>query len=272
MRSMLTTLVTTCAVCAAAQTTALAQPADPNAQPPLPPPPPADVAPAVDAPTVTPVTVEATTTTPVSTGYVALDGVDTLSYAWGDPHLASGIGISTSLGGGVAGFTDKTMRNATSDVGGLWDLRVTLGTRLPLAVDLSYIGSATGLKGFSGRRNGNLIGTTVEGAIRWNVLPHAPFTPYIFGGAGWTRYDVTQNNVTLADSGMNPSDNLLEFPAGVGFAWRAYGFTADVRGTYRQTMDQNLVLKSPLGAVTNNSDDFAPMHSWEASAAVGYEF
>jgi opacity protein-like surface antigen len=242
MRSLLTTLVTTCAVCAAAQAPALAQPAPPAPvpadpasppPPPLPPPPPAD-APSVDSPAVTPVT-------PTSTGYANLDDVDALSYEWGDPRLASGIGVATSLGGGVSGFQDKAMRNATSNVGGLWDLRITLGTRLPLAIDLGYIGSATGLRGLASR-NGTLIGTTVEGALRWNILPHAPFTPYLFGGAGWTRYDVTQSNVTLADSGMNASDNLIEFPSGIGFAWRAYGFTADVRGTYRYTMDQNLVL------------------------------
>jgi hypothetical protein len=258
MRTLLTTLLTTCAVCA----TASAQPAPP--QPPLPPPPPADATPTVDTPT-TPVTPVA------STGYTTLDDVDALSYDWNDPRVSSGIGISTSLGGGVAGFQDKTLRNATSNVGGLWDLRVTLGTRLPIALDVSYVGTATGLRGLG--RGGNLIGTTVEGAARWNVLPHAVFTPYIFGGAGWTRYDVTQNNVSLSDAGMNPSDNLIEFPMGLGFGWRAYGFTADLRGTYRYTMDQNLILKNPTGIVTpSSSDDFAPMHSWEASAALGYEF
>lgn len=261
MRSLLTTLLTTCAVCA----TAAAQPAPP--QPPLPPPPPADAPASVDAPSATPVTPVA------STGYASLDDIDALSYDWNDPRVASGIGISTSLGGGVAGFQDKTLRNATSDVGGLWDLRVTLGTRLPIALDVSYVGTATGLRGLAGRRSGNLIGTTVEGAARWNMLPHAAFTPYVFGGAGWTRYDVTQNNVSLSDAGMNPSDNLIEIPAGLGVSWRAYGLTADVRGTYRYTMDQNLILKNPTGTVTStNSDDFAPMHSWEASAAIGYEF
>lgn len=252
-------LLTTFAVCAAARATAFAQ--APPQQPPLPPPPPADATPTVDAPT----------TTPVSTGYVPLDDVDTLGYTWHDARVPSGVGISTSLGGGVAGFTDKTMRSVTSNVGGLWDLRFTFGTRLPLALDLSYVGSATGLNGFAGRA-GTLIGTTVEGALRWNLLPHAPFTPYVFGGVGWTRYSVTNNNVTLSDTGMNSTDDLLEIPAGLGLTWRAYGLTADVRGTYRRTMDQNLVLQSPGGVVIGRNDDFAPMHSWEASAALGYEF
>ncbi|HET9620701.1 MAG TPA: hypothetical protein VFP84_05020 [Kofleriaceae bacterium] len=293
MRSLIKTLLTSAAVCAAAQATAFAQPtpapapaadpyvptaapapvpADPNAAPPLPPPPVEGAVP-VDAPVTTSTSTSTTTTTTTTTGNdLTLGYVPNDSYAWYDPRFSSGIGVSTTLGGGVAGFTDKAMRNATSDVGGLWDLRVSLGTRLPIGLDVSYVGSATNLRGLAGR-NGTLIGTTVEAALRWNILPHAPFTPYIFGGAGWSRYDVTQNNTTLADSGMNPNDDLIEFPAGLGLSWRAYGFVADVRGTYRATLEQNLVLKNPVGVVApNNSDNFAPMDSWEASAALGYEF
>lgn len=195
---------------------------------------------------------------------------NTRTYAWRDNGVPSGIGISTILGGGVVGFTDKTMRNTTADVGGLWDLRVTIGSHLPLALDVSYIGTATNLHGLPASRSGTLLGTTVEGALRYNILPHAPVTPYIFGGVGWTRYDVTETNVSLSDSGMNDKDNLLEFPMGVGFAYRMAGFVADVRGTFRAATDQNLVLKNTV--VNPTSDDFAKMHTWEASAALGYEF
>ena len=193
-------------------------------------------------------------------------------YSWYEPSLPSTIGISTILGGGVTGFTDKTMRSTTSDLGGLWDLRVTLGSHLPLALDIGYVGSATNINGLPAGNKGTLIGTTVEGAIRWNVLPHFAWTPYVFAGMGWQRYDVTQTSVSLSDSGMNSQDNLLEFPMGAGIAWRTNGFVADVRGTFRATTDQNLVLTNGATTLTPTSGDFAKMHSWEASAALGYEF
>lgn len=196
------------------------------------------------------------------------------SYAWTDGRLRSGIGISAILGGGVTGFTDKTMRNTTSTVGGLWDLRVTLGSHVPLAVDLGYVGSATNINGLFGGRSGTLLGTTAEGALRFNMLPHFAFNPYVFGGVGWQHYNVTGTNVTLSDSGINENDNLLEFPVGLGMGYRANGFVVDVRGTYRIVRDQDLVLKDPAfpATIAPTTSDFAPMNTWEASAAVGYEF
>jgi hypothetical protein len=201
---------------------------------------------------------------PVNEGY---------GYAsWSEPALRSGIGVSTILGGGVTGFTDKMMRNTTSNVGGLWDLRVTIGSHLPLALDLSYVGSATNINGLPSGNRGTLIGTAAEAALRWNMLPHFVWTPYVFAGVGWQRYDVTQTSVSLTDSGMNDHDNLLEFPLGVGMAYRMAGFVFDVRGTFRATTDQNLVLRTLPTTITPTSDNFAPMHTWEASAALGYEF
>jgi hypothetical protein len=219
-------------------------------------------------------TAATTSTSPTAGALVVADqGYDDdnqLSYAWSDRRMQSGIGIATILGGGVTGFTDKTMRNTTSDVGGLWDLRVTIGSHIPLALDVSYIGTASNLRGLPTGKSGTLLGTTVEGALRYNILPHAPVNPYIFGGVGWQRYDVTETNVTLSDSGMNDKDNLLEFPMGAGIQYRMGGFVGDIRGTFRATTDQNLVLKN--ASVNPTSGDFAEMHTWEASAAVGYEF
>jgi len=197
---------------------------------------------------------------------------DPYSYAWREPGLQSGIGVSTIIGGGVTGFTDKTMRNTTSDVGGLWDFRLTIGSHVPIALDLSYVGSATNINGLPTGRKGTLVGTTAEAALRYNLLPHFPWTPYIFAGVGWQRYDVTQTNVSLSDSGMNDHDNLLEFPVGGGLAYRMAGFVFDLRGTFRATTDQDLVLTRPVLASSPTSDDFAAMHTWEASAALGYEF
>jgi hypothetical protein len=192
------------------------------------------------------------------------------SYAWYEPMMPSGIGVSTIAGGGVAGFTDRTMRSTTSDVGGAWGLKVAIGSHLPLALELGYTGSATNINGLPTGAKGTLIGSTAEGAVRWNVLPHLPVTPYLFAGVGWQRYDVTETTVSLSDSGMNDHDNLLVFPVGTGVAYRVGGFVADLRGTFRAATDEDLVLTGTRFPTANNN--FAAMHTWEASAALGYEF
>ena len=194
-------------------------------------------------------------------------------FEWHNPNLRSGIGVSTLLGGGVVQFTNSAMRNTTSNLGGLWDLHVTFGTHLPLALDLAYVGTATHIAGLPTGNTATLIGSVAEGTLRWNVLPRLTWTPYVFGGVGYQRYDVTGNNVTLSDSGMNSSDNLLSVPAGVGFVWRGNnGLVADVHGTYRFTWFQDLVLNSGAPITSTSSNDFVKLNNWEASASIGYEF
>ena len=117
------------------------------------------------------------------------------SYAWTDPNLATGIGVGLIIGGGIMGFTDSDMRDIVSnEIGGQWDARVTIGTHIPIAIDLQYQGTAQSLQTFSGFDNGTLIGTALEGMLRWNILPHYDWNPYIFGGLGWQNYDVTDQN------------------------------------------------------------------------------
>lgn len=249
-----------------------AQPTDTPAIPPATTP---DASPPVD-PSAPPLPPDTTATTapppvPVTDTGATLDDGGVYSYSWYEPLLPSGIGVSTILGGGVAGFTDKQMRATTSDLGGLWDLRVTIGSHLPLALELGYVGTATNIDGLPAGNKGTLVGTTAEAALRWNMLPHFAWTPYLFGGAGWSRYDVTQTHVSLSDSGMNDHDNLLVFPMGAGIAWRTNGFVADLRGTFRAATDEDLVLKNS-SVPSTSSNDFVPMHTWEAGAAVGYEF
>ena len=215
------------------------------------------------APAPDPVTVEPTTES----------NTDMFGFEWHNPNLMSGIGISTTLGGGVVQFTDSTMRGTTSNIGGLWDLHVTFGSHLPLALDLAYVGTATHIAGLPSGNTGTLIGSAAEGTLRWNVLPRLSWTPYVFGGVGYQRYDVTQTSVSLSDSNMNSSDNLLSVPAGLGFVWRGNnGLVADVHGTYRFTWFQDLVLKNGAPITTTSSSDFVKLNNWQASAAIGYEF
>jgi hypothetical protein len=198
---------------------------------------------------------------------------DMFAFNMHNPRLRSGIGVSAMIGGGVVQFTNSTMRDTTSNLGGLWNLHVTFGTHLPLALDLAYVGSATHISGLPNGDTRTLLGSAAEGTVRWMVLPNYAWTPYVFGGVGYQRYDVKGGNVSLSDTGMNSSDNLLSVPAGLGFVWRGNnGLVADIHGTYRFTWFQDLVLKNgaPIGASGSNS--FVSLNNWEASAAIGYEF
>jgi opacity protein-like surface antigen len=187
-------------------------------------------------------------------------------YSWNEPWMQTGIGVGVMLGGGISGFTDDGMRDVvTSDIGGLWDLRLTIGSHIPIGIDLSYVGTAYQLETLSGIDNGTLIGTAFEATVKWNILPHYLLNPYIFAGVGWQRYDVTDANFSTAASGMRDDDDVVEFPFGAGFQYRDFsGLVVDVRGTFRATDDSSL-LRDPDG-------DFADLHTWEVSAGIGYEF
>ncbi|MBX3155050.1 MAG: outer membrane beta-barrel protein [Deltaproteobacteria bacterium] len=189
-----------------------------------------------------------------------------LSYGWHDPRLMSGIGIGVIVGGGITGFTSQAMRDIVSnDVGGQWDARVTIGTHIPIALDLQYQGTAQSLQTLSGFDNGTLIGTALEGMARWNILPHFSFNPYIFGGLGWQNYNVTNRNFSRAATGLASSDNSLSIPLGAGLSWRdGSGLVADLRGTFRFAADQDLLLE-PNGSQ-------ADLWTWGVSAQIGWEF
>lgn len=182
--------------------------------------------------------------------------------------LGSEVGISVTAGGGVTGFTDKAMRDVVgSSAGGLWGLRLTYGSHMPFAVDINYAGTAANINALTGSHSGTLIGTTLEAAVRYNILPDLAWNPYVFAGMGWQRYDVTGTSVHLWDSGMTSSDNSAVFPFGAGIAYRARsGLVVDVHGTFRLNVNPGLVL---AGDTSNN---YVPMHTWEASGGVGYEF
>ncbi len=188
------------------------------------------------------------------------------SYAWNEPRMQTGIGVGFILGGGIAGYTDQSMRNVlTSSVAGLWDARLSLGTHIPLGLDLSYIGQASDMRTFTGQSNGTLIGTTAEAALRWNILPHYEWNPYIFAGVGWQRYDLQSMVFATSDTGIKSTDNLVEYPMGAGVSYRDNsGLLVDLRGTFRAVPSSTLVV-DPTGVP-------ASAHWWEASGAIGYEF
>lgn len=186
-------------------------------------------------------------------------------YAWSEPSMASRIGLAMALGGGISGFTDPAMRDAAeSDLGGMWGVRVTIGSHIPVGVDLSYTGTSVDLAPLGSARTGTLVGTTIESALRWNVLPHYVWNPYVFGGVGWQRYDVMDANFTRADTGFIDQDDLVVVPMGGGVAWRdPGGLVVDVRGTFRLADTSSLMV--------DTAGERTDLHTWEASATVGYE-
>ncbi len=179
-----------------------------------------------------------------------------------DRNLLSRYGLSVSAGGGVAGFTDESMRD-TADVGGTWGVRAALGTRSPIAIEAGYVGSAQAVDALGLDRDAVLLGTAVEGLARVNLLPAERINPYFFGGAAWSRYDIVNAETNTSD--ISDSDNLLEIPVGAGVSYRIAAFVADVRGEFRVATGEDLVR-------TDVGEDAPTLHRWSASARLGYEF
>jgi hypothetical protein len=188
------------------------------------------------------------------------------SYAWMEPRLASVIGVGVTIGGGVSGFTDGLLRDTVdSDVSGAWAARATIGTHIPIGLDISYTGTAVDLQPLGQTGTGQLVGTNVEGAVRWNILPHFAVNPYVFAGMGWQRYDVRDADFSLSDARITEDENLVVFPTGIGVAYRDMsGITFEARGTLRWAGDSELI--------ADTSGSFADLHTWDATANVGYEF
>lgn len=178
----------------------------------------------------------------------------------------SQIGVQATIGGGATDFVEDGARNFT-DIGGSWDGRLSVGTRTPITVEGSYVGSAQGLNAFGRSDDTLLIGQGAEGDVRLNLTTWR-IQPYIFGGVGWMNYQV--RNGDLSQSDVTERDNILTVPFGVGISGRiAQGLILDVRGTGRATYGDTLFNRAAtLTAVSGNTG----MNSWNASANLGWEF
>jgi len=181
-----------------------------------------------------------------------------------DTYHPTSYGVAVSVGGGITGFTDHALRAATGSVGGLWDVRGTFGTHVPLAIEAAYIGSATGLDSLVAAAHTTLIGTAFEGDVRLNLAPHLAWDPYVFAGVGWQRFTIDDRELAFSDTGIRSTDDVMVMPFGGGLAFRRGGLITDLRGTVRATTGSDMIV--------DRDGHAAPMHSWEASAALGYEF
>jgi hypothetical protein len=178
-----------------------------------------------------------------------------------DRRPVSAVGIEATLGGGAIGFIDETSRGVAG-TGGSWDARLMFGSRLPIAVEGAYVGSAQGIDALGLSTNSVLLGNGVEGTLRVNMT-RSRIQPYLFGGVGYTHYQL--NNTATNTSSVLGSDDIGTIPMGVGITGRlGRSFILDARGTYRATFSDDLLRAM---AADNNS-----LQSWNASARVGFEF
>jgi len=183
-----------------------------------------------------------------------------------DPLPETGIGVEVAVGGGVEDFTSQDMRDS-SDMNGLWNVRALVGTRSYIGVEAGYTGSAANINAPLGGTSATLLGTSLEAVARATPLPNEPYQPYVFAGAAWRHYDVQGEDFTTSDSGMADSEDELQIPFGAGFSYRYESLVADARFTFRAATDSTLVLENG-----GTGTDYAPMHTWGASAGIGYEF
>jgi hypothetical protein len=182
-----------------------------------------------------------------------------------DPNapLYTSFGIGVVLGGGIESFTNSTATSVT-DIAGAWNLRVEVGTDFPISGEASYIGTAQSIDGLFGNENGTLIGTTVQGAVKWNISTGTVARPFLLAGMGWRYYNVTSADFTTAADGIADSDNQIVFPLAAGVRYSRYGFDADVRFTFSPAVSASLIVE-PDG-------DDAAMHTWNLGANVGASF
>jgi hypothetical protein len=171
----------------------------------------------------------------------------------------SGYGIDFALGGGVTNFTGASARGVSSP-GGQWNARLTLGTRLPVGLEASYLGSAQDLTAAGLDERAYLLGNGAEAALRL-ALPIARdqwlVSPFAIAGFGWTHYSLQRTSFNASD--ILGSDDVYSIPLGAGLSGTFYGVTADARFTYRPTFSDEM-----LGG--------RDMSNWAVTGNLGYEF
>lgn len=177
------------------------------------------------------------------------------------PDLLSPYGMSAMIGGGVFGFTDSDATDFTN-VGGAWEARFAFGTREMIGTEVAYTGTAQGLDAVGLDDDALLISTGLEALGRINVGVY-DWQPYAIAGVGWRRYDVTNSDFNT--SNIREDDNVFEIPLGIGVSYRMNQFVLDVRGVFRPTLDNDLI-------VNPADEDEAQLHNWSATARLGFEF
>ena len=187
-------------------------------------------------------------------------------------HLATPFGMAIAVGGGVVGFFDTDTRGFT-DTGGTWEARLTMGTRTPLAVEAAYVGSAQNIDALGLDSSAILLGSSFEADARLNFTTSA-VQPYLFGGIGYTRYDVTNSDTNT--SSINDKEEMGHIPVGAGLGWQYGGLLLDLRGTLRAAFDDGLHTTGEDHDEVLPDDEETPqraeLDNWNVTGRVGFEF
>jgi hypothetical protein len=170
-----------------------------------------------------------------------------------------------SAGGGVSDFTNESARDATKPAGS-WEVRAIVGSRLPVAAEVSYLGSAQRISALGLESDALLVGNGVQGDLRLNIMPKEIVSPFVYGGAAWRRYDLARVNNNTSD--VADHDNVIEFPVGIGLAYHYGGLMVDARGEFRAATNEDLM--PALNAASANEQ--ASLHRWGVNANLGFEF
>ena len=175
----------------------------------------------------------------------------------------SRIGIEAAVGLGAVGFIEEGAKDMTG-TGEQWDARLTFGSRSYVAVEGAYVGSVQSINALGLTNDARLLGNGAEGTLRLNFT-RARVQPYVFGGAGWTHYQL--NNTPTATSAVAATDDVGTVPLGAGLSARlGRGFLVDVRGTYRATFNEDL-LNAAMASGQSSS-----LQTWNVGGRVGFEF
>jgi hypothetical protein len=178
--------------------------------------------------------------------------------------LLTPFGMSLAVGGGVAGFVDDTMTDLTNP-GGMWDARLTIGSRLPISVEAAYIGTAQSIDALGLDPDATLVSNGVEGALRLNLGTYN-VQPFIFAGGAWQRYNLVGESFNT--SSVNDHDDVFSLPMGVGLATKYHGFLVDLRANYRETWGNDLVVTP----TASSNDGDVELNNWSANGRIGFEF
>ncbi|HEU5060814.1 MAG TPA: hypothetical protein VFU21_29995 [Kofleriaceae bacterium] len=154
-----------------------------------------------------------------------------------DEGVLAPYGFGLAVGAGVTGFVEADMREVT-DPGGTWEVRVTAGTRLPIAFEAAYVGSAQAIDVLGLDPDAVLVGNGVEGGARLDVLP-GELNPYFVAGLGWTRYELA--NADTNTSSVRRRDDILVLPFGVGLDMHVDWFVLDARAVMRLAFGNELM-------------------------------
>ena len=87
--------------------------------------------------------------------------------------------------------------------------------------------------------------------------------PFVFGGAGWTYFQVVNEDSNT--SSLKQHANALSIPFGTGVSAAFDHFTVDARFTYRPVFDDKLVPQ------TGGGRDHEDLQNWSAGLTLGYE-